>query len=133
VPSDVAHQLRGVAAAAMTHHVHVFAPAVLVISVTDRTLIEVSRIGFAATCHGDVKQCPGGVFAEDGVPVGDVIGQVVGGEDGAGVVVEAAVGDAVVFGVDGVDAPAVAVCARSWPLVRDGWRRGRGWSGRSGD
>jgi hypothetical protein len=48
----------------------------------------------------------------DGVAVGDVPAQVVAGEGGAGAVVEAASGEALVFGVDGVDLPAVAVAHR---------------------
>ena len=48
----------------------------------------------------------------DRVAVGDVGAQVVAAEGGAGAVVDAAGGDAVVFGVDGVDAPAAAVAHR---------------------
>src|SRR5262245_38110964 len=90
--------------------------------------MKVGGVGCSTTCHSDVHQCPSGVVAEnsvgavggdalggvhgDGVAVGDVLSQVVAGEDGACVVVEAAGGDAVVVDVDRVDAPAVAVAHR---------------------
>lgn len=47
-----------------------------------------------------------------GVSIGDVLTQIGASEDGAGAVVDPARRDAVVFGVDGVDAPAVAVAHR---------------------
>jgi hypothetical protein len=53
----------------------------------------------------------------DGISAGDVLAEVVTAEGGAGSVVEAACGDAVMLGVDGVDLPAVAVAHRVGRLV----------------
>jgi hypothetical protein len=47
---DVAHQVCGVAVTAATRQVDVFGLAVLVVGFPRGPLIEVGRIGFAATC-----------------------------------------------------------------------------------
>ena len=61
---------------------------------------------------GGVGGDPLGRVHGDRVPVVNVLVEVVAGEDGAGAVVEAPRGDAVVVGVDGQDVPALSVAHR---------------------
>src|SRR5262245_65704057 len=107
---DVAQQRGSVAAAAATRLVDAV-PAVFVVSFSDRALMKVGGVGCSTTCHSDIHQCTSGAFAEnsmgavggdtlggvhgDGVAVVDVLAQILASEDGAGVVIEAAGGDAV--------------------------------------
>jgi hypothetical protein len=87
--------------------------------------VDVGVVGLAAAGHGDVGHRPAGAFADDGVggvggdalgrmhrncvAQGDVLGEVVGVEDDAGVVGKALSGNPIRVWVDGGDAPAVAV------------------------
>lgn len=90
-----------------------------------RALGEICSVGAASSAHGNVEHCAGGAFAQygvsgisggalsgvdsDGVTVGDVVAEVVTGEDGAGVIGKSAGGDALVVRVDGVDTPTVSI------------------------
>jgi hypothetical protein len=119
-------QLRGLPGGASPHEVDTVALGVLVFA--DDAFVQIDGVGVAAAGHGDVKQCAGGVFAEnyvdgvsgdtlcavhgDGIAMSDVLAQVLAGESGAGAIGEAAGSNAIVVRVDGVDAPAVSVAHR---------------------
>src|SRR6185312_7212447 len=98
---------------------------VLVVGFVVEFLVEVGVVGVAASGHGDVGHGAGGAFAEQGVAgvggdalggvhgggvaQGDVLGEVVAVEDGAGTVGQTFCGKPLGGGVDARDAPAVAV------------------------
>src|SRR5260370_29270322 len=134
VGDDAAHQLGGVAAGAAASHVHTGGGlGVFVVAFPGDPLVQVGGVGVAATRQSDVQKSPAGGFTEDGVggvggdalggvhsdgvAVGDVVAQGVPGARDARAVAESACGNPIVFGVDGVDAPAVAVAHRVGLLV----------------
>jgi hypothetical protein len=122
---DPSEQLGGGAAAAAPYRVQVIGLGLVVFKLRTPALVEVGAVGVSAAGHRDVEQCAAGVFAEhgvggvggnplggvhrDGVAVGDVFAKIIAIEDGDGVVVQASGRQPIVVGVDGGDAPAVAV------------------------
>jgi len=106
---------------------------VLMLAFPGQALVQMRGVGVAAAGQRHVQQGAGGGVAEhgvggvggdalggvhgDGVAVGDVLAQVLTGKGGPGAIRQPARGDAMVFGVDGVDAPAVAVAHRVGGLV----------------
>ena len=135
VGDDAARQVGRFAVGAAPGDVHTgVGVGVFVVAFPCQASIQVGGVGVAAAGQGDVSHRAGTVCAKNRVgalggdtlggvhsnriPVGDVLVEVVPGEHGAGTVIEAAGGDPIVLGVNGVDAPALPVAHRISLLIK---------------